>query len=84
MVDEVESVEVGTIDVEDGDDGVVGVVVAMDRDDNLAVRGRGAGDVTGELVHIRDDEGAGLCPGSATDTFIIRDTRTGDGALERT
>ena len=80
LIDGVEGVEFGTIYIKDGDDDAVFFYGY----DYLAVGKRGAGDVSGELVDIRDDEGAGLCPGGATDAAVVGDTGTGDGTLEGT
>ena len=80
LVDEVEGVEVGTIDIQDGDDGAVFAY----RNNYLAVRSRGTSDVSGELVDIRHNEGAVLRPSGATDAAVIGDTGASDGALEGT
>ena len=54
----------------------------MDGDDDLAVGGRRAGNVSGELVDVRDDEGAVLRPRLTTDSTVIGDSRTCNGTLK--
>ena len=82
MVDEVEGIEVGTIDIEDGDD--VGVGFGADRDDDFAVGSGGTSDVSGEFVDVWDNEGAVLCPSLTTDSTVIGDTGASDRALKGT
>ena len=36
-----------------------------------------------ELVHVRNDQGAGLLPGRAADAAAVADAGAGNGALER-
>ena len=55
----------------------------MHRDDDLALRGAAAGDVSGELLHVRDDDGLVPLPGGAADAFPVRDVHASDGPLER-
>ena len=40
--------------------------------------------MSGELMDIRDDEGAVLRPSFATDTAVVGDAGAGDGTLEGT
>ena len=80
LVDEVEGVVVGAVDVEDGDD----FSLFADGHNNLAFGGGGTGDVSGELMHVGYDERLVLRPGGAADAFAVGDAGTGDGPLERT
>ena len=80
MVDGVEGVVVGTINIEDGDD----FAVAADGNDYLTFGGRGTGDVPGKLMYVGNDECLVLRPGGAADASVVRDAGAGDGTLERT
>ena len=76
----VESGEAVAVDVEDSGDGSVG---SMDGDNDLAAGGAAAGDVPGELLDVRDDDGLIPLPGGAADALPEGDVHAGDGALER-
>ena len=67
LVNKVEGIVVGAVDIEDGDDVAVGGVISADGDDYFAVGSSGAGDVSGELMDVGYDERFGLCPGRAAD-----------------
>lgn len=69
-----------TVDIQDSDDRTVG---SEDRNDDLASRSAAAGDVSRELLHVRDDDGFLPGPGRPADTLRIRDMHAGDGSLER-
>src|SRR5262249_30810915 len=53
------------------------------RDDDLGAGEGAAGDVTGELVHVRDEDRAALPSRSAANAAVERDPRAGDRPLER-
>jgi len=71
--------QLGAVDVEDGDD----YVVVEDGDDDFAAGGRGAGDVSGKLLHVGYHEGAAFLPRAAADAASERDARAGQRPLER-
>ena len=54
-----------------------------ERNDDLAGGGGIAGDVTGELGHVGDDDGGPPCGGGAADTAAAGDAHAGGFALER-
>ncbi len=76
----VESGQAVAVDVQDGGDSAVGT---MDRNDDLAAGGAAAGDMPGELFHVRDDDGLIPLPGRTADPFTERDVHARDRALER-
>ena len=67
-------------DIEDGDDTPQDIV---HRDDELATRGRAAGDMPRESLDVRDDERPILGPRRAADPTATTYARAGDVALER-
>ena len=80
LVDGVEGVIIGAVYVEDGDD----LAVPADRDDNLAFRGGGTGDMPRELMHVGHDECLVLRPSRAANAFVIWDAGASNRTLEGT
>ena len=80
LVDGVEGVKVGAVDVQHGDD----LAVLSYGYDDLALGGGGAGDVSREFMDVGHDDRLVLRPRRAADAFVVRDACAGDGSLERT
>lgn len=84
MVDLVEAVQHGTVDVDDGDQGSVsaGSGTCNDGDDDLAPAVTVAGDMAREGVHVGDEPGLAGCGGGAAHAAPEGDGLAGYFSLE--